>query len=198
MKELLDIATRHTSCEEAVGAIFVQSSGKVIPGGDRGTSTIATDKGTKRGIKNDKRGPRRRPQRVAVTASCEEDNNAKDVDDSDEELVAAAEHDFKRQARLPVDHFEKLLEVTCPNHTYHVKHKLKECTMMKNYMTTISLARSKKPEGDLVGRTATPFPEEKAVMSIYSGPAPHKSRRKLKLTNRVIHSVSASVPEYLR
>jgi hypothetical protein len=51
MKELLDIATRHTSGEEAVGAIFVQSSGKVIPGGDRGTSTIATDKGTKRGIK---------------------------------------------------------------------------------------------------------------------------------------------------
>jgi hypothetical protein len=198
MKELLDIATRHTSGEEAVRAIFVQSSGKVIPGGDRGMSTIATDKGTKRGIKNDKRGPRRRPQRVAVTASCEEDNNDKDVDDSDEELVAATEHDFKRRARLPVDHFEKLLEVTCPNHTYHVKHKLKECTMMKNYMTTISLARSKKPEGDLVGKIATPFPEEKAVMSIYSGPTPHKSHRKLKLTNRVIHSVSASVPEYLR
>jgi hypothetical protein len=34
-------------------------------------------------------------------------------------------------------------------------------------------------------------------MSIYSGLVPHESRRKLKLTGRVIHSVSATVPEYL-
>jgi hypothetical protein len=34
-KELLDIATRHASGEEAVGAVFVQSTGKVAPGGGR-------------------------------------------------------------------------------------------------------------------------------------------------------------------
>jgi hypothetical protein len=71
-----------------------------------------------------------------------------------------------------MDHFEKLLEVTCPNHTYPIKHKLKECPMMKNYMTTGNLARSKKPEGDLAGKEVTPFPEEKAVMSIYDEPPP--------------------------
>jgi hypothetical protein len=71
--------------------------------------------------------------------------------------VAAAEHDFKRQAWLPVDHFKRLLEVTCPNHTYPVKHKLKECTMMKNYMTMRSLAKSKKHEADLAGKATAPF-----------------------------------------
>jgi hypothetical protein len=54
-KELLDIATRHTSGEEAVGAIFVQGNGKVAPSGDRVASTTATNKGTKRGGRSDKR-----------------------------------------------------------------------------------------------------------------------------------------------
>jgi hypothetical protein len=66
--------------------------------------------------------------------------------------VAAAERDIKRQVQLHAYHFEKLLEGTCPNHTFPVKHKLKECTMMKNYMTTGTFARSKKPKGDSVGR----------------------------------------------
>jgi hypothetical protein len=34
-------------------------------------------------------------------------------------------------------------------------------------------------------------------MSIYSGPAPHKSQHKLKLTGRVINVVSPAVLEYL-
>jgi hypothetical protein len=58
MKERLDIATRHASGKEVVGAIFMHNSGKAAPTGGRGASTIATDKGTLRGIKSDKRGPR--------------------------------------------------------------------------------------------------------------------------------------------
>jgi hypothetical protein len=49
---------------------------------------------------------------------------------------------------------------------------MKECTMMKNYMTTKTFARGKKPEGDSAGKAAAPFPIKKAVMSIYGGPAP--------------------------
>jgi hypothetical protein len=44
--------------------------------------------------------------------------------------------------------------------------------MMKNYMTTGTFAKGKRPEGDSAGRATTPFPEEKVVMSIYGGPAP--------------------------
>jgi hypothetical protein len=47
------------------------------------------------------------------------------------------------------------------------------------------------------GRLPPLSPEEKAVMSIYGGSAPHESRHKLKLTGRAINTVSASVPEYL-
>jgi hypothetical protein len=104
-KELLDITTRHASGEEAVGSVFKQSSGKAATGSSWGASTVATNKGTKRGIKSNKRGPRRWPQQVTVTASCGEDNIGKDASDSDKELVAVTEGDFKHQVLLPVDHF---------------------------------------------------------------------------------------------
>jgi hypothetical protein len=58
MKELLDIATRHASGENAIGDIFIQSNGKAVPGGGRGASTTTTNKGTKRGIKSNKRWPK--------------------------------------------------------------------------------------------------------------------------------------------
>jgi hypothetical protein len=40
-----------------------------------------------------------------------------------------------------MDHFKKLLEETCPNHAYPIKHKLRDCGMMKNFMASGSLAR---------------------------------------------------------
>jgi hypothetical protein len=45
--------------------------------------------------------------------------------------------------------------------------------MMKNYMTTGALTKGKNPEGNAVGKATTPFPGEKAVMSIYGGPIPN-------------------------
>jgi hypothetical protein len=62
--------------------------------------------------------------------------------------------------------------MVCPNHAYRVKHKLKECTMMKNFMTSGALSKGKKPEGD---PCMAPFPREEAVMSIYGRPIPHDS-----------------------
>jgi hypothetical protein len=97
------------------------------------------------------------PQRVAVTTNCDDDND-KEADGSDEEHVMAAKRDFKHQAQQPTYHFEKLLKVTCPNHAHPVIHKLKECTMMKNYMTSGALTKGKKPERDPWGKATTPFP----------------------------------------
>jgi hypothetical protein len=39
-----------------------------------------------------------------------------------------------------MDHFEKHLEETCPNHAYPVNHKLRDYGMMKNFMASGSLA----------------------------------------------------------
>jgi hypothetical protein len=45
------------------------------------------------------------------------------------------------------DRFEKLLEATCLNHSYPVKHELKDYTMMTNFMTWGPLSKGRKPEG---------------------------------------------------
>jgi hypothetical protein len=56
MKGLLNIATKLAFGEEAVGAVVVQSCGKVAPSGGRGAPSKAIDKGTKRGAQRDKKG----------------------------------------------------------------------------------------------------------------------------------------------
>jgi hypothetical protein len=75
----------------------------------------------------------------------------------------------KRQARPPTDHFGKLLEETCPNHAYPIKHKLRDCGMMNNFLASGSRVRGMEVdevpnEGDTM-----PFPGEDVVMVIYNG-----------------------------
>jgi hypothetical protein len=62
--------------------------------------------------------------------------------------------------RQPTDYIEKLLVATYQNHACNVRHKLKECSMIKNYMTMGALTKSKKPDDDLAGNAAVPFLRE--------------------------------------
>jgi hypothetical protein len=70
--------------------------------------------------------------------------------------------------------------------------------MMKNYMTTGAVAKGKKPVGNSASKAATPFHDEKVVMSIYGKPAPHESWCKLKLTSQTVSAISLATLEYLR
>jgi hypothetical protein len=58
---------------------------------------------------------------------------------SDVRHSSAATSSNKRQARPPTDHFKMLLEEGCPNHAYPVRHKLKNCGMIRSFMTSGSL-----------------------------------------------------------
>jgi hypothetical protein len=69
---------------------------ETIAGGSRATLSKATIKGTRKGTKGGKKGQKHHPQRVTVD---------KEADDSDEEYVAAVEHDFRCQSPLRKDHF---------------------------------------------------------------------------------------------
>jgi hypothetical protein len=57
--------------------------------------------------------------------------------------------------------------MTYLNHSYLIKHKLKDCTMMKSLMTSGALSRGKKLEGDPGGKGAAPDPREVVVMTIF-------------------------------
>jgi hypothetical protein len=106
-KELHDIATRHTSGEDVVRAVFVLGEEKMVLNGSRVAPSKATSKVAKKSDKGGKKGQKRHPRRVTFMTSG--NNYNKDADGSNEEYVTATEHDFKHQAQQLNDHFEKLL-----------------------------------------------------------------------------------------
>jgi hypothetical protein len=154
-KELLDIATQHASSEEAVRAVFIMGNGKMVPSDNRAAPSKGTDKGTKKDAKGGKKGQKQRPRWITIATSGNDDD--KEADGSNEEYVAAAECDFKRQAWQPKDHFEKLLEAAYLNLAYPIKHKLKDYTMMKNFMTLGTLSKGSSPRETRVGWVHHPF-----------------------------------------
>jgi hypothetical protein len=89
--------------------------------------------------------------------------------------VVTATHSDKRQTWPSTDYFKRLLEEACPNHAYPIRHKLKDCDMMKSFMVLRCLTRGTELDKDPGGRNTMAFPEEDAVMTVYEGcPSPRK------------------------
>jgi hypothetical protein len=122
-RELLDIASNHADGEEAVAATLNTPQGKGKQVVDHGEGTSSCFKKKK---KNDKR--------------CCDDN-----------LVAVVERKASRpkgnpsKAGLPKDHFEKLLDAPYPHHEVPVKHALKDCQLIKNYVNDTLKPRVEDP-----------------------------------------------------
>jgi hypothetical protein len=70
-----------------------------------------------------------------------------EADNPSEGFVVTAERDFKRQAQPLKDNFQKLLEMSCLQNPYPIKHKLRDRTMMKKLMTSGALASGDRPGG---------------------------------------------------
>jgi hypothetical protein len=94
-------ATQRTASYEAVMLRPDQGIREVTPSIDRETSSDIAAHNTRRSSKVAKRG--------ASSTACND----------------------KHQARPPTDHFKSLFEEACPNHAYPVRHKLKDCGMMR-------------------------------------------------------------------
>jgi hypothetical protein len=95
----------------------------------------------------------------------------------DMEHITTDGRSVKRHTRPPTKHFERILEEACPNHMYLIKHKLKDCGMMKDFMVSGSLTRGMEPEEDPGGRDVMSFPGEDAVVMVYIGhPPPGRCR----------------------
>jgi hypothetical protein len=53
--------------------------------------------------------------------------------------ISTTARNDKRQAMPPMNHFKRLLDEACPNHAYPIRHKLKDCGVMRSFMTSGSL-----------------------------------------------------------
>jgi hypothetical protein len=70
---------------------------------------------------------------------------------------------------MPTYYVKRLLEEACPNHTYPIKHKLKDSGMMQGFLTLGSLTWGADLDEGPDGSDTTPFPEENINMTIFGG-----------------------------
>jgi hypothetical protein len=71
-----------------------------------------------------------------------------------------------------------LLKEAYRNHTYPIRHMLKDFSMMRSFMTSVSLTWGVELDEGPDGSHTMPFHEENAVMMVYEG-RPLSGRRRM-------------------
>jgi hypothetical protein len=97
------------------------------------------------------------------SSSCFERKKKNNRRRGDDNLVAAVERKATRpesnppKANPPKDHFEKVLEAPCTHHEVPVKHTLKDCYLMENYINNTLKPKAADPQ-----KKASPLPDDDA------------------------------------
>jgi hypothetical protein len=175
--ELMDIATKFASGQEAVEAIFwkdKQPQGRQ----QEDVPEASAQRGTKKGKKK---------------------SQAK-RDAADADLVAAAERRNPRKPPGGANLFDKMLKESCPYHQGPIKHTLEECVMLRRYFHKVGPPAEGGKGHDnnkKEGNKAEEFPEVHDCFMIYGGQVANASARHLKQERREVCSVKVAAPVYL-
>jgi hypothetical protein len=110
---------------------LAQRSREAIPSTDEGTpsdgTTYISKEGDKKRCKQCLQG--------AVTTTGHDDGNNVEASGFAVRCTTTSAHNKKHQARPPMNHFKRLLMEACPNHAYPIRHNIKDCDMMRSFMT---------------------------------------------------------------
>ena len=99
----------------------------------------------------------------------------------EDSLVAAAD---RKGGRKPTEgtlnHFKKLLEGSCPNHAFPVKHLLKDCNLMRRFLSGGSnkgeQGKEPAPTTDDAKEKDNNFPTSDGCLMIFGGSVAHDSK----------------------
>jgi hypothetical protein len=176
--ELMDIATKFASGQEAVEAIFwkdKQPQGRQ----QEDVPEASTQRGTKKKAKKKSQAKH---------------------DAADADLVAAAEHRNLRKPPGGANLFDKMLKESCPYHQGPVKHTLEECIMLRRYFHKAGTPAEGGRGHDndkKEGNNAEEFPEVHDCFMIYGGQVANASARHRKQERQEVCSVKVAAPVYL-
>jgi hypothetical protein len=176
--ELMDIATKFASGQEAVEAIFRKDK---QPQGRQKEDTpeASVQRGSKKKAKKKAQAKR---------------------DAIDADLIAAAEHRNPRKPPGGVNTFDKMLKESCPYHRGPVKHTLEECDMLRRYFIKAGpSAEGGKDQGNNKkgGDKDEEFPKVRDCFMIYGGQVANASARHRKQERQEVCSVKVAAPVYL-
>jgi hypothetical protein len=132
------ITTQCTTSYEAAMLRPTQGSREVTPSNDKEASSNVTAHYAQEAIKGCNRRRKQRLQKT-MTTTYHDDGHGWETGGSSVRHISTATRSGKRPVRPPTDHFKWLLEEAYPNHAYPVSHKLKDCSMMRSFMTSGSL-----------------------------------------------------------
>jgi hypothetical protein len=173
--ELMDIATKFSSGQEAVEAIF----------------------------RKDKQPQGRQPEDVPEASaqhSARKKGKKKSQakrDATDADLVAAAEHRNPRKPPGGANLFDKMLKESCPYHQGPAKHTLEECVMLRRCFHRVGppaeggRAHNNDKKED---HKAEEFPEVHDCFMIYGGQVANASARYRKQERREVCSIKVAAP----
>jgi hypothetical protein len=176
--ELMAIATKFASGQEAVEAIFRKDK---QPQGHQPEDV-----------------PEAYAQRGARKKGKKKSQAKRDATDAD--LVAVAEHRNPRKPPGGANLFDKMLKKLCPYHQGPIKHTLEECVMLRRYFH-----KARPPaEGERAHNNdkkedhkAEEFPEVHDCFMIYGGHVANALARHRKQERREVYSVKVAAPVYL-
>jgi hypothetical protein len=176
--ELMDIATKFASGQEAVEAIFRKDK---QPQGE--PKEDASEASAQHGVKK------------KAKKKAQAKRNATDAN-----LIAAAEHKNPRKPPGGASTFNKMLKEPCPYHQGPVKHTLEECVMLRRYFH-----KAGPPVEDGKGQgnnkkecgKEEEFPEVQPCFMIYDGQVVNASARHRKRERWEVCSVKVAAPVYL-
>jgi hypothetical protein len=132
------IATQHTTIYETVMLHPAHGSKEVTSSSSDGAPSDVAIHNSREGIKGGKKMCKQCLQGV-MTVINHNDGNDVEAGSSGMRHIPTAACSDKHQARPPMDHFMRLLEEAYPSHAYRIRHKLKDCSMMRSSMTSGSL-----------------------------------------------------------
>jgi hypothetical protein len=176
--ELMDIATKFASGQEAVEAIFRKDK---PPQGHKQEDVpeASAQRGTKKKAKKKSQVKR---------------------DAADADLVAATEHRNPRKPPGGANLFDKMLKESCPYHQGPIKHTLEECVMLRRYFHKAGAPAEGgrgHDSGKKEGNKAEEFPEVHDYFMIYGGQVVNVSARHRKQEHWEVCSVKVAAPVYL-
>ena len=181
-RELLDVATSHASGEEAVGALLHHTTPEKGKGkrSDGGAGEGAS--GSKPNKKNKSRL-------------------------SGEPLVAVTgKKGAKRPAKELSNHFEKKWNGPCPNHEFPVRHLMRDCSLMKKFVTQQETEGPSPPEcegatgggSDAGEEEGGAYPHAEGCLMIFASSEARASRRAAKVERRDVFAAEPATPAFLR
>jgi hypothetical protein len=175
--ELMDVATKFASGQEAVEAIFQKDKQP-----QEEPKEDAPEASAQRGVKK----TRKKAQAKRNVAAAN--------------LVAAVEHRNPRKPPGGAGAFDKMLKEPCPYHQGPIKHTLEECVMLQRYFHKARPpAEDGKGQGNnkKEGDKEEEFPEVHNCFMIYGRQVANASARHRKQERREVFSVKVAAPVYL-